>query len=355
MTFQILAINADLDGIMIGYFIDKEEMWRDFIPPLKDVLSPREGYERELELTRRVLSHRGVEAEGLSAVVGSAGVIGSVPAGVFAIGERLFETLLKDRHPSSMGGALAYAVSQPFGIPALVVDPVSVDEMDDVARVTGLPELVRLPYDHALACRALARRAASDLGKEWSKANLVVAYLDSAFSVCAFKGGRMAYVNNPDDSGPFSTKKAGSIVALDLARMAYGGQYSRDQLVKRLTAEGGMMAHLGTADLASVRRRIESGDERASLVYEAMAYNVAKEIGSCAAILKGEVDAVVISGEVVRDARFVVQIQDRVRWIAIAPILCYPGRQELLALAEGALRALTGVEPVGEFGNRTAS
>ncbi|HHV52756.1 MAG TPA: butyrate kinase [Synergistaceae bacterium] len=353
MAFQILAINADLDGITIGRFIDEEEMWRDFIPPLEGAPPSEAGYERQLELTRRVLRHRSVEVEGLSAVVGSAGVIGPVAAGVFAVGERLFEALLKDQHPSSMGGVLAYAVSQPFGIPAFVVDPVSVDEMDEVARLTGLPELARLPYDHALACRALARRAASDLGKEWPKVNLVVAYLNSASSVCAFRGGRMAYVNNPDDSGPFSTKKAGGIVALDLARIAYGGQYSKDQLMKRLTAKGGMVAHLGTADLASVKRRIEAGDEKTRLVYEAMAYNVAKEIGSCAAVLNGEVNAVIISGEVARDASFVAQIQDRVRWIA--PVLCYPGKRELLALAEGALRALTGVEPVGEFGDRIAS
>lgn len=341
MAFQILAISADIDGIMVGCFIDEEEVWRDFIPPRAEAELPREAeYKCQLELTKRILRHRGVDGEGLSAVVGSAGIIGPVPAGTYEVGERLFDVLLKDRHQSSMGGVLAYAISRPLGIPAFVVDPVSVDEMDEVARITGLPELVRLPYDHALACRALMHRAALDLDKEWPKINLVVAYLNSAFSICAFRGGHTAYVNDPDDSGPFSPKKAGGIVALDLARMAYDGRYSKDRLIRRLTAEGGMMAHLGIADLASVKRRIESGDEKAELIYRAMIYNVAKEIGSCAAILEGKVDAVVISGEVARDAIFVAQIQDRVRWIA--PILCYPGKQELSALAGGALHALTG-------------
>ena len=226
---------------------------------------------------------------------------------------------------------------------AFIVDPVVVDEMVAEARLSGIPEIERRSIFHALNQKAVARRAACDLGKCYSEVNLVVAHMGGGISVGAHERGRVIDVNNAlDGDGPFSPERAGSLPAGEFTKLCFSGTYNLDQIMRKLVGGGGLVAHLGTNDLREVIRRVDEGDSKAALVFEAMAYQVAREIGSRATVLKGRVDAVVLTGGLAYSSRFTDLIASRVSFIA--PVRVYPGEDESGALAEGALRVLRGEE-----------
>jgi butyrate kinase len=225
-----------------------------------------------------------------------------------------------------------------------------VDEFDDLARVSGLPEIERKSLSHALNIKAVARRAAAEIGRPYTDLNLVVVHLGGGISVTAHRRGRMVDVNQAlDGTGPFAPERAGGLPVGDVVRMCFGvGSYAGlaltyDQMFKKLAGQGGLVAHLGTNSAREVEKRIAAGDRHARLVYEAMAYQVAKEIGGMSAVLHGNVDAIVITGGLAHSELQVTWIKERVAWIA--PIVIYPGEDEMLALAQGALRVLRGEEP----------
>jgi butyrate kinase len=253
-------------------------------------------------------------------------------------------------HASNLGAPLAFEIANRTGIPAFIVDPVCVDEFDDIARVSGLPEIERQSLSHALNLKATARRAARDLGRPYPELNLVVAHLGGGISVTAHRRGRMVDVNQAlDGGGPFSPERSGGLPVGDVVRMCFGVapyeglSLTYEQMFKKLAGQGGLVAHLGTNSAVEVERRIEAGDAHARLIYEAMAYQIAKEIGAMATVLCGDVDAVVLTGGVAHSEMLVGWIRQRVQWIA--PVLVYPGEDEMLALALGALRVLRGEEP----------
>jgi len=233
-------------------------------------------------------------------------------------------------------------------VPAFIVDPVSVDEFEPIARVSGLPEIERKSLSHALNLKAAARRAAQDLGRPYPEVNLVVAHMGGGISVNPHKRGRMVDTNQAlDGTGPFSPERAGGLPIGDVMRMSYSGTYTYDQLFRHCVGHGGLVAHLGTNDAREVEKRIAAGDEHARLIFEAMAYQIAKEIGAMSTVLKGEVDAVVLTGGLTYSKMLTDWISERVRWIA--PVLIYPGEDELLAMTQGALRVLHGEEAAHDF------
>lgn len=287
----------------------------------------------------------------LQAVVGRGGVLKPMASGTYRVGERMLADLRSPdiyiEHASNLGAPIAAEIAELLGIPAFTVDPVAVDEFEEVARITGLPGIERRSLSHALNMKAIARRAAKDLGKRLDEVNLIVAHLGGGISVSAQYRGRQIDTNNGAESGPFSPERAGTLPLTALIDLCFSGKYTAKELKRLFVGSSGLVAHLGTNSTVEVERMIAEGNERARLVYEAMAYNIAKEIGAMATVLKGEVDAIAITGGVANSKMLVGWITERVRFIA--PVMLYPGEDEMLALAQGALRVLQGEEEAKEY------
>ena len=314
-------------------------------------------YPLRREAVLAALRQHGVELDLLHAVVGRGGILKPIPSGTYDVNERMLADLRapKEReHASNLGALLAQEIAAPLGIPAFIVDPVCVDEFDPLARIAGLPEVERRSLSHALNLKAVGRRAAADLGCRYDQLNLVVVHMGGGISVSAHRRGRMIDVNQAlDGTGPFSPERAGGLPVGDVLRLAYavppydGQRYTYDELLRRIAGQGGLVAHLGTNDAREVERRIAAGDEHARLIYQAMAYQIAKEIGGMATTLCGDVDAIVLTGGLAHSALLTGWIEARVRHIA--PVLVYPGQDEMLAMTQGALRVLRGQEPARHY------
>ncbi len=303
------------------------------------------------ELILNLLKEKGIKVEELAAVVGRGGLIKPVPSGTYIVNDIMKEHLragLMGEHASNLGGLIAASIAEPLGIPAFIVDPVVVDEMEPLAKLSGLPEIERKSIFHALNQKFTARQAAKDLGKKYEEVNLIVVHLGGGISVGAHRNGRVIDVNNAlNGDGPFAPERSGGLPAWDLIEMALSGKYTKDELKKKLAGKGGIVAYLGTNNMFEVEKRVDEGDEYADFICEGMAYQVSKEIGANAAVLEGKVDAIVLTGGLANAKRFVDRIRKRVEWIA--PILLYPGGDEMLALAMGALRVLRGEEEAKEY------
>jgi butyrate kinase len=315
-------------------------------------------YEFRLRVILEWLQERGIALASLSAVVGRGGLLRPIPSGTYRVTERMLTELgarNKEReHASNLGALLAHDIAEGVGLPAFIVDPVSVDEFDDLARVSGLPEIERRSLSHALNLKATARRAAADLGRPYPELNLIVVHLGGGISVTAHRRGQMVDVNQAlDGTGPFAPERSGGLPVGDLVRMCFGVvpfdnlSLTYEEMFRKLAGQGGLVAHLGTNDAVEVEERIAVGDEHARLVYEAMAYQTAKEVGAMATVLEGLVDAIVITGGVAHSEMLVGWIRERVAWIA--PVLVYPGEDEMLAMAQGALRVLRGEETARDY------
>jgi butyrate kinase len=227
------------------------------------------------------------------------------------------------------------------------MDPVSVDEFEPVARISGIPEIERKSLVHALNVKAAAREAAARLGRSVESLNFVVAHLGGGISICAVQKGRIVDVNNANEEGPFSPERSGSLPVGELVKLCFSGRFTYDEMKKKIVGGGGLTAYLDTNDAREVEARIVSEDKKARLVFEAMAYQIAKEIGAMAAVLSGRIDAVVITGGLARSERLTGWIRDRVSFLA--PFIVIPGEREMEALASGALRALRGEEEVMRY------
>lgn len=349
MAERILVINPATTATGVAVFDGGAEIVTESLQHTTEELSAFDRvWDQYLMRKDRIASflHRaGVEQTSLHAVVGRGGLLKPIPGGAYLVNAAMLEDLrrgVQGEHASNLGGILAYGMARARGIPAFIVDPVSTDELDPVARVSGLPELERRPLSHALNMRWMGRRAAGELGKAYEECRLVVAHLGMGISVSAHRGGRIVDTNNANESGPFSPERSGTLPAGDLIKLCFSGRLTERELIRRLTSQGGLLAHLGTKESAEVERRIEQGDPVANLVYEAMAYQVSKEIGAMAVILKGEVDAVVLTGPLAHSTLLVGWIRERTAWIG--PQMVYPGGDEMNALAAGAIRVLRGEE-----------
>lgn len=291
------------------------------------------------------LRDAGIVPTGFHAVVGRGGLLRPVPSGVYSVTDGMLDELRLapfGEHAANMGAFLARAIADQANVDAFVVDPVSVDELSDKARISGLARVPRRSLSHALNTKAVARRYAHQAGKPYSDLRLVVAHLGSGISVSAHEHGRMIDVNLAGQEGAFSTERSGGLQLLGVVELCFSGRYTRQQLWDALIREGGIHSYLGTGDLGEVERRIDAGDADARLIFDAMVYQIAKEIGAMATVLHGRVDALILTGGLARSRRLIRQLRSAVSWIA--PIVVYPGEDELEALAEGALRVLRSEE-----------
>ncbi len=307
------------------------------------------AYRKKLIL--KFLKKYKIEIENLSAVVGRGGPFKPLFSGTYRVNQRMLSDVksgnVQADHVSNLGCLLAHDLTRRTGIPAFIVDPVSVDEFPPVARISGLPELPRKSLSHALNIKMVARKTTKKLGKKYEELNLVIVHLGSGISVTSHLKGKMIDVNNANDGGPFSPQRVGSIPVTGLAKLCVSGKYTWAQIYERLTKKGGLLAHLGTDDLEEIENRITRGDNKARLIYEAMIYQIAKEIGAMATTLKGKVDAVVLTGGMANSRNFVKKIKERVKFLA--PVLVFPGEDEMEALTRGALRVLKEEEKAKEY------
>lgn len=355
-SFRILAINPGSTSTKIAVFDDDRELASDTQRYDRDVIGSFAGVMAQedfrLQAIRDVLDEKGFAVGDFDAFVGRGGLLRPIEGGTYGVNDDMIADLRTCRygtHASNLGALLALRLAREAGgKPAFIVDPVVVDEMIPEARLSGFPGIERRSIFHALNQKAIARRAAQEIGRDYEEVNLVVAHMGGGISVGAHLQGRVVDVNNAlDGDGPFSPERAGSVPAGELTRLAFGGSFSFDEIMKKLVGGGGLVAHLGTSDLRVVQQRAEEGDGKARLVFEAMAYQVAREIGSRAAVLSGKVDAVVLTGGLAYSDSFVDLIRRRVAFIA--PVLVYPGEDEMKALAQGALRVLGGREEARQY------
>ena len=295
---------------------------------------------------------KNIELYSLTAIVGRGGLTKPLIGGTYRINERMLEDLRSAKwgeHAANLGPLLAYELAQEAGgIPAFIVDPVVVDELDELARISGLPELPRCSKFHALNQKAAARRAAKDLNRSYQELNLIVAHMGGGISIGAHKCGRVVDVNNAlDGEGPMTPERSGTLPVGDLIRLCYSSRFTFEEMMRKVKGQGGLMAHLGTTDTREVERRVKEGDEHAELIFKALAYQVAKSICALTAVFGDKPDAIVLTGGMSHSELLTGWIKERVAFLA--PVLVYPGEGEMDAMAKGALRVLNREEKVLEY------
>lgn len=349
-TYRILTINPGSTSTKIAVFDNDKCVFETTLTHPAEEIAKYEKIIDQYDFRKQVildtLSEQGFNLQNLSGVVGRGGLLKPIKGGTYAVNDTMLEDLkvgVMGEHASNLGGIIAYEIASSLNIPSFIVDPVVVDELQDVARISGMPEIERKSIFHALNQKAVARRASVELGKPYNEANLIVAHLGGGISVGAHKDGRVIDVNNAlDGEGPFSPERSGGLPVGDLAKMCFSGKYSHNDIKKMIKGSGGLVAYLNTNDGRVVTKMIQEGDKNAELIYKAMAYQVAKEIGACAAVLKGKVDGIVITGGIAFDKNFVSWVTEAVEFIG--KVFVYPGEGEMQALAEGGYRVLKGEE-----------
>ncbi|CUU03989.1 butyrate kinase, partial [Candidatus Kryptobacter tengchongensis] len=309
-----------------------------------------EQFDFRLKIILEFLNENGLRPTDFSAVVGIGGLLRPVKGGTYLVNEKMLEDArnnFQGEHPSNLGCALAYEIAKIGNVEAFTVDPVSVDEFEPLARYSGHPLIQRRSLSHALNIHATARLASEKIGKRYEEANFVVAHLGGGISVCPVKGGKIIDANDASSDGPFSPERTGGLPLQPFITLCFSGKYTEQEMRKLVMGKGGLVAYLGTNDASEIERRIKEGDAYAREVYEAMAYQIAKEIGAMATVLKGDVDAVVLTGGLANSKMLVDWITERVSFIA--PVIVFPGEDEMRALAMGALRVLRGEEKAKEY------
>jgi butyrate kinase len=344
----LLIINPGSTSTKIAVYEDEREVLSENIAHPAEELAPfnkivdQKGFRKGIIL--RTLKEKSIEPADLAAVIGRGGLLKPIESGVYRVNDTMLEDLyrgVQGEHASNLGGLIADEIARPLGIPAFIVDPVVVDEFEDWARLSGVPEIRRRSIFHALNHKYSARLAARQIGKSYESANLIVCHLGGGISIGVHKQGRVVDVNNAlNGEGPIAPERAGTLPAGDLVALAFSGKYPEKDLKKMLTGRGGMVAHLQTNDMRETLKRVAAGDGQAELVLTAMVITVAKQVGACAAVLKGQVDGIVLTGGLAFSTEFVDRIKEHIRFIG--PVFVFPGENEMVALAQAGLRVIRG-------------
>jgi butyrate kinase len=347
---RILAINPGSTSTKIAIFDNEKEVFEETLRHSTEKIHTfdkiYDQYDFRKKVILDVLNEKGINLTKLDAIVGRGGLLKPIEGGTYRVTDKMVEDLkvgVLGEHASNLGGILAKEIADQLNIPAFIVDPVVVDEMQDVARLSGMPELKRKSIFHALNQKAVARRGAKELGKTYDETNLIVVHMGGGVSVGAHRKGKVVDVNNAlDGDGPFSPERTGGLPIGDFAKLCFSGKYTLAEMKKKVKGKGGLVAYLNTNDGRDVVKMIEDGDKNAELIFKAMAYQIAKEVGGFAAVLKGDVDAIILTGGLAYGELFVQWIQESIEFIG--KVLVYPGEDELGALVGGGLRVLNGEE-----------
>ena len=353
--YRILSINPGSTSTKVGVFEDGKLIFSETVRHSKEDLDKfaciTDQADMRLELITKMLSDNNIDINSMDAYVGRGGIIAPLESGVYSVNDRMVYDIYHTKaanHASCLGGLFARRLGEKNGKPHFVVDPVVVDERNEIAKVSGIPGYDRLCVFHALNQKAVAHRYAKENGKSYDSCRLVIAHMGGGITIGAHENGRVVDVNDGfNGEGPFSPERCGGMQVDAIVNMCFSGKYTKADMLAFANKKGGVSAHLNTNDMREVEKRAEEGDSHAKLIFEAMAYNIAKEIGAMAAVLCMDVDAIILTGGLAYSKTFTKLITDRVE--KIAPVTVYPGEDELQALCDGALRVLRGEEQVKEY------
>lgn len=346
---KILVINPGSTSTKMAVYYDEKAILLRNITHTADELSPfdaiteQQDFRRELVINELERSNVALEFD---AVIGRGGLVKPISGGVYEINQQMIDDTLHGcvmhNHACNLGCLIAYEIAATIpGCRAYIADPGVVDELSPLARISGSPLMPRICIWHALNQRAIARRYARSIGKEYEDLNLIICHMGGGISIAAHEHGRAVDANNAlDGEGPFSPERAGSLPAADLIRLCFSGKYTERQLLKRIAGQAGLTAHLGTNDMRQILGRIGQGDEHAHLMVDAMLYHVAKNIAAEAAVLCGNVDAILLTGGMAHSDYIVGELRRRIGFLA--PVYIFPGEDEMEALALNALAVLNG-------------
>lgn len=355
MAYKLLIINPGSTSTKIGVYSDEKEVLVETLRHSSDEIAKydsifeQKGFRKQVIMN--ILKENNIDVNSLDAIVGRGGMLRPIPGGTYEVTDKLLEDLkvgVSGQHASNLGGILAKEIANEVGIRAFIVDPVVVDELQDVARISGIPELPRRSIFHALNQKAVAKRYAKENGKRYNDLNLVVVHMGGGVSVAAHRDGLVVDVNNTlDGDGPFSPERAGSVPVGDLVKLCFSGKYTQAEIYSKIVGKGGYVAYLNTNDARDVLKAREEGDEYASLIFDAFIYQICKAIGEMSTVLNGKVDQIILTGGIAYSPVVVNAIKEKVQWIS--DVTVYPGEDELLALAQGAIRVINGEEDAREY------
>lgn len=352
---RILTINPGSTSTKIGVFHNErsifEKTLRHNIEELQRFDQIIDQYEFRKNHILETLHEQGINISKFDAVCARGGLLRPIEGGTYVVNDDMIEDLKSGyagQHASNLGGIIAREIADGLNIPSYIVDPVVVDEMSVLAKVSGMPEIERKSIFHALNQKAVARKAAASLGKRYENMKMIITHMGGGITIGVHDRGRVVDVNNGlHGEGPFSPERAGTVPAGDLVDLCFSGEYTEEEIMKKLVGTGGLLGYLGTNDAVKVEQMIQGGNEKARFIYDAMAYQIAKEIGAASAVLKGEVEAIVLTGGLAYGKSFVSTIRSYIDWIS--DVLVYPGENELQSLAQGALRVLQGEEQSKQY------
>ena len=355
MSIKTLVINPGSTSTKVGVFEDEtllfEETLRHSTEEISQYASIIDQKDFRKDIILNFLKNKNCDPKTLNVIVGRGGLLKPIPGGTYAVSEALLADLkagVQGQHASNLGGILAREIGDEIGVPSYIVDPVVVDELTPMARVSGMPELPRRSIFHALNQKAVARRFAKEQGKKYEELNLIVIHMGGGVSVGAHCKGKIVDVNNIlDGEGCFSPERSGTVPVGDLIRMCFSGKYTQQEIYKKVCGNGGFNGYLHTNDARTVGERAAAGDELAKQVWDAFFYQIAKDAGAMAAVLHGKVDQIILTGGIAYNPYTAEVLKDFLGWIA--PITVYPGEDELLALCQGALRVMHGEDKAKEY------
>lgn len=352
----ILAINPGSTSTKIAVFAGEEQLFVKNIKHTAEELAPftkiTDQYEFRKNIILEELKLNNIDLQSLKIIVGRGGLVKFIPSGVYTVNEAMLEDLkngVNGEHASNLGGLIANNIAKSIeGSRAFIADPVVVDELEDIARISGHPNFERVSIFHALNQKAIARTYAKEKNQKYEDLNLIVVHLGGGISVGAHYKGRVIDVNEAlNGEGPFSPERSGTLPVGQLAKLCFSGKYTLAEVKKMITGQGGFVAYLGTNDAYEVEKRAAAGDEKAELIESAMAYQVAKEIGAMSTVLKGKIDAILLTGGIAYGKPFVAKVKERIEFLA--PIYVYPGEDEMRALALNGCLILSGEVKPSEY------
>ena len=352
MPFRLLVINPGSTSIKLAVFVDDKKVISGNKQHVDDAACALADSQFQLQLgltiVREFLQENDLTITDFDAVVARGGLLRPIPSGTYLVSQNMVDELVVHKHgqhPANDGAIIAWQLTHEHNIPAYIVDPVVVDELFELARITGRPDMKKESIFHALNQKAVAKRYAKMQGKNYSEISVVVAHMGGGISVGCHHKGRVIEVNNGlDGEGPFSPNRLGTVQAREFFELVNKNKWHAENISEIFMGKSGVYAHLGTADMREVEERADNGDERARLIFAAMAYQTARYIAATAVAAKGAIEQIILTGGIAHSQQMTDKIIDYVRFIA--PVTVMPGEDEMQALAEGALRVLTGEEAV---------
>lgn len=345
---KLIVINPGSTSTKIAYYEGNDQIWKESIDHSREELAKYDAIVDQMdmryELVLRAMESHGVKPEDLSAVVSRGGTIAPLRSGAYRVNEKMIHVIRtnpQDQHASILGALIAYKMAGEIGKDAYIYDAVTVDELDEICHVTGLPQIKRVGQGHHLNMRAAALKYCRENSLDYYDSTLLVAHLGGGITTSLQMNGRVADMSN-DEDGPFAPERAGCLPASPFVNLCFSGEYTKKDVIKLMKGKGGLVAWLGTSDSREVEKMIAEGDEKAKLVYDAMAFNVAKGLAKLTPLCKGKVDQIILTGGIAYSKYFTEKIASMVDWIA--PVTVIPGENEMQALADGILRVLRGEE-----------